>query len=92
MRQYEATFILNPENEVFNETKDTVTKELEKAGVKLVSTTDMGERELAYEIKKKTKGHYVLFNIEADPESLKPLDKTLKLKSGILKYLFVKKN
>jgi len=45
MRQYEATFILNPENEVFNETKDTVTKELEKAGVKLVSTTDMGERD-----------------------------------------------
>jgi small subunit ribosomal protein S6 len=91
MRQYEATFIFTPEDELFNETKAAVTKELENAGVKFLSTTDMGERELAYEIKKKRSGHYLLFTIEADPESLKPLDKTLKLKAGILKYLFIKK-
>jgi len=92
MRKYEATFIFLPEDEVFNTSKETVTKEMEKAGVKLLSTTDMGERELAYEIKKKSKGHYLLFEIESNPESLKPLYKTFKLQAGILKYLFVKKN
>ncbi|MBN1797297.1 MAG: 30S ribosomal protein S6 [Spirochaetales bacterium] len=92
MRKYEATFIFEPEEEVFKTNKETVTKELEKAGAKLLSTTDMGERELAYEIKKKSKGHYLLFEIETNPESLKPLEKTFKLQAGILKYLFVKKN
>jgi small subunit ribosomal protein S6 len=92
MRLYEATFIFSPEEEVFVTTKDTVTKEMEKAGIRLVSTIDLGERDLAYAIKKKNKGHYLLFEIEADPQSIKPLDKTLKLRTGILKYLFVKKN
>jgi small subunit ribosomal protein S6 len=92
MRKYEATFIFEPEEEVFKASKETVTKEMEKAGAKLLSTTDMGERELAYEIKKKSNGHYVLFEIETNPENLKPLDKVFKLQAGILKYLFVKKN
>jgi small subunit ribosomal protein S6 len=51
----------------------------------------MGLRTLAYKIKKIDKGRYVNFNIEASPDKLKPIDKVLKLKEEILKFVIFKK-
>ena len=51
----------------------------------------MNARDLAYPIGKKTRGHYYLYGIQADPEKIGNLDRAFKLASGILKYLVIKK-
>lgn len=49
-----------------------------------------GNRELAYPIKKQTKGYYAHFDVETDPAVVKHLDKTLKVEEDILRYLFIR--
>lgn len=58
-----------------------------KAAIK--SEEDMGDRELAYEIDRETRGRYRLFNIELDQEKLPKIEDALKLRKEILRYLFV---
>ncbi len=53
------------------------------------SEEDMGDRELAYEIDKETRGRYRLFNVEVDQEKLPKIEDALKLRKEILRYLFV---
>jgi len=59
-------------------------------GVQIISEEPFGDRDLAYEIKKKRKGRYVLFNIEADPSKMIELDKKFKLITQMLAYLFIR--
>ena len=49
-----------------------------------------GARDLAYPIKRQTKGFFAHFEISADPKNAKGLDKTLKLEEDILRYLLVR--
>jgi small subunit ribosomal protein S6 len=45
---------------------------------------------LAYSIKKKDRGHYILYRINIDPQSVIPLERAFKLNTSVLKYLLVK--
>jgi small subunit ribosomal protein S6 len=62
---------------------------LKDADVAVKSEEDMGDRELAYEIDKETRGRYRLFNVELDQEKLPGIESALKLRTEILRYLFV---
>ncbi len=53
------------------------------------SEVDMGDRELAYEVDNETRARYRLFNIELDQKSLPRIEESLKLRTEILRYLFV---
>ncbi len=53
------------------------------------SEEDMGDRELAYQIDKETRGRYRLFKIELDQEKLPKIEDALKLRKEMLRYLFV---
>jgi len=50
-----------------------------------------GERDLAYPIKKNTKGYYVHFEFETDPALAKDLDKNLKVEEDIIRYLLIRR-
>lgn len=50
-----------------------------------------GVRDLAYPIKKQTKGYYAHFEFETDPALVKDLDKVLKVEEDILRYLLVRR-
>ena len=52
----------------------------------------MGDRLLAYPVRKNDRGRYILYVIESPPEPLKALTKALKLRPEILKYLFVRQD
>lgn len=58
-----------------------------KASIK--SEEDMGDRELAYEVAKETRGRYRLFNVELNQETLPKIEESLRLRVEILRYLFV---
>lgn len=91
MRAYEAVLILRPESELLAAGREFVKNLFSENGCKVLKEEDMGERELAYEIKKNKKGFYLLYKIETEPETIQVFDKAIKLRSEILKYLFVRK-
>jgi small subunit ribosomal protein S6 len=90
MRQYELVAVFPSEEELFRQGKDAVAAELAKQGAADLKETDMGDRQLAYAIKKRERGHYVLFTMNLDPQKVTPSEKTFKLNPNLLKYLFVK--
>lgn len=49
-----------------------------------------GNKDLAYPIKKQTKGFYAHYEISADPKNAKGLDKQLKVEEDVLRYLLVR--
>jgi small subunit ribosomal protein S6 len=90
MRQYELVAVFPPEEELFRQGKEAVVAELAKQGAEDVKETDIGDRPLAYTIKKKDRGHYILFVMNLDPQHVTPAEKMFKLNANLLKYLFVR--
>lgn len=54
-------------------------------GGKLVSKEYWGLRDLAYKIKKNTKGHYILFNIDAESKVLDELNRIIGFNEDIIR-------
>ncbi len=50
----------------------------------------MGQRELAYEIKKFKTGYYFLFVVEADSTAVSEFDRIAKINENILRHLIIK--
>ena len=71
---------------------EAVKKILTGADASIKSEEDMGDRELAYEIDKENRGRYRLFNVELEQKSLPGIEDALKLRTEILRYLFVAKD
>jgi small subunit ribosomal protein S6 len=90
MRQYELTVIFPLEEDLHKAGREQLLNDLGNNGVVVERTDETGDRDLAYEIKKRRRGKYVLFIIRADPEKLVNLDKVFKLNANLLKYLFVR--
>jgi small subunit ribosomal protein S6 len=70
--------------------REQLLSDLASNGAEIEKTDEIGERDLAFEIKKRKKGRYVLFVIKADPAKITVLDRIFKLNANLLKYLFVR--
>ena len=90
MYKYEATFILHPSAEMCEKGTAALKEAFKTNGVKILKEESKGEQDLSYPIKKNTRGRYFLFELEAPPQSLAAIEKTLKIKSEILKHLFIR--
>ena len=51
----------------------------------------MGQRELAYEIKKYKNGYYFLFVVEGSHEAIKEFDRLAGINENILRHLIIRK-
>lgn len=49
-----------------------------------------GVRDLAYPIKRQTKGFYAHYQLSGDPKNAQGIDKSLKVEEDILRYLLVR--
>jgi small subunit ribosomal protein S6 len=90
MRRYELTVIFPMEEDQHKAGRDHLLADLAANGVEIEKTDEIGERALAYEIKKRKEGRYVLLVIKVDPAKIAVLDRILKLNANLLKYLFVR--
>jgi small subunit ribosomal protein S6 len=90
MHKYEATFILHPAAEQFENGAAFLKKEFESIGIKILKEENKGEQELTYPIMKNNRGRFLFFELEAPAQSLAVLERTLKIKSEILKFLFIR--
>ncbi len=70
---------------------EAVKKILADGKAVIKSEEDMGDRELAYDIDKESRGRYRLFNVELEQSELPKMENALKLRTEIMRYLFVVK-
>lgn len=94
MKNYEIMFIVRPTlseeeiKKVVANFQDVITN---NAG-KVVNVTEMGQRELAYEIKKFKNGYYYVFDIESnDDKAIKEFDRLARNSQDIIRHLITKK-
>jgi small subunit ribosomal protein S6 len=90
MRRYELTVIFPLEEDQHAAGRENLLRDLTANGVEIEKTDETGDRDLAYEIKKRKRGKYVLFTIKADPTKITNMDRIFKLNANLLKYLFVR--
>jgi len=90
MRKYELMVVFPLEEDLFKPGSEAVRKILGDFGAQLLSEEPYGDRDLTYEIKKRNRGRYVLFNINAAPEKIVEMDRQLKLVESVLTFLFVR--
>ena len=93
MNKYESVIIVNPNVE------ETGLKALEEKFTGLInengkveSVENMGKKRLAYEIKKNKEGTYMLFNFEANPDSIAELERVYRITDDIIKFIVVRRD
>ena len=93
MRNYEIMFIVRPtlgEDEVKKVVKD-FSEIITKNGGKLTKEENMGQRELAYEIKDFKSGYYFVFEVESkDDKAIKEFDRLALINNDIVRHLITK--
>lgn len=93
MNKYETIFLMKNTltEEQRNKTIDTIKNYLNENG-KINNTEDLGEKNLAYEIKKHKKAYYYLIEFEAEIEVITRLERIYRNNDDILKFIVVRKN
>src|SRR5947209_10867845 len=91
-RTYEVMYIVSPETdgERVEKLNEAVGKLIEKEGGEIVRMDNIGLRELAYPIQKKTEGHYVLFEINGSGQEIAELERRMRVNDMILRYITVR--
>ena len=89
MRTYEALYIVSPDLE--DDAIQTIAKDVESLVVNhegaVVRSEIWGKRKLAYEVKKRTEGVYVLLRFQANPDVVSKLESYFKLADAIIRSL-----
>jgi small subunit ribosomal protein S6 len=91
MREYETTFIVQPEisDEGAQELIARIDGILEKSGAIRLLHDDQGKRRLAYDIRKFQKGRYVTTYYLSDGKAVGPVERALRLEESVLRFLTV---
>ena len=87
---YEVMFIYEDKEEIFTSSKQTVQEIFSEYKVKVVKEKDLGVKKFAYEINKKQQGRYYLYLIEVDGLEINKLNKELRLKEDIIRFMFIR--
>lgn len=91
MNKYEVMFIAKPLEETEVDPIVTFVSDLlTKNGCNIEKVDRWGKRHLAYPVKKQADGYYILINFEAEPATIKEIDRVMKIRDEILKHLIVK--
>jgi small subunit ribosomal protein S6 len=84
MHKYEITIITKEDLK-----EDVVKKEIESLGGKIIKSDALGQKQLAFPIKKETAGYYTAVIFEMEPEKLLDLNRKLSLKNEIIRHLII---
>lgn len=92
MNKYEIMFIVRPDMEEaqIKQTAEAMKKVLTDAKATILEEKSMGQRELAYEIRKFSTGYYYLFVVEADKEAEQEFNRVARINESLLRHLIVK--
>ena len=93
LNSYETIFIIDGtlDEEAVKSLQDKFTNLIAANGT-VESVDEWGKRRLAYEIKDRTQGFYVLVDFKADAEFPKELERQYKITDGILRTIVIRKD
>jgi small subunit ribosomal protein S6 len=90
MNRYEIMYIVAAALD--DEAKDAVVETVEGIiadGGEVVNTERIGLRKLAYPIRKKNEGYYVLMEFKAPADLPKELDRRLRISDNVVRHLII---
>ena len=93
MSSYELVFIAAPEldEEGLIALVQKFTALVQGLGGQVAQVESRGKRQLAYPIRKHREGYYYIAQLQIGAESLKELERSLKLNEQVIRYLIVVK-
>ena len=92
MRIYEELFIIKPDateeeiDQIIEQMKGVITT----AGGTIDKVDKWGKRRLAYRVDKHREGSYVLIQFTSPPETVKELERRLRVTDAVIKFLTVR--
>jgi small subunit ribosomal protein S6 len=92
MRIYEELFIVKPDapEEEVDAFVEQLRTQLTTAGATVDKIDKWGKRRLAYKVDKYREGSYVLFQFTSGPDTVKELERRLRVSDVVLKFLTVR--
>ena len=92
MRKYEIMFIVKAtiESELVDKTADNFKKVLTDNQAKVIDFKALGEKRLAYPIKKELNGYYFLMQIESGNEAINEFNRKALIDDNMLRHLVIK--
>ncbi len=92
MRTYEELFIVRPD--ATEEEVDPLIEQLKNvittAGGSLEKSEKWGVRKLAYRVMKQSEGQYILLEFKAGPQTVKEIERRLRVADLVMKFLTVR--
>ncbi len=86
-RSYELMLVLRPELEVTDKSATELVEKLVAGEAKVVSTSLLGKKLLAYPIKKQIQGVYVLVKLEGAHARVSEIEKRVQMGTEVLRFL-----
>lgn len=92
MNKYEIMFIVKATQESADvkKTAENAKKILTNEKAKVTELKELGEKKLAYPIKKELNGYYYVMEAEAPKEAIAEFDRKIKLDENILRHLIIR--
>ncbi len=92
MNKYEIMFIVKAtmESADVKKSAETYKNLIETLKGKVVEAKELGEKKLAYPIKKELNGYYYVMQVEADKEAIQEFDRKIRLDETILRHLIIR--
>ncbi|MGO8881783.1 MAG: 30S ribosomal protein S6 [Desulfomonilaceae bacterium] len=92
MRRYEALIVLDPDtsDDDVKALTERYSGTIKDHSGEIIKIEDWGTKKLAYLVRKKDKGRYILFDFVSGPELINELERQFKITEDVMKYLSVK--
>lgn len=92
MKKYEVMFIVKAtqESDEIKKTAEAMKKIVADNKGKVTEWNELGEKKLAYPIKKEISGYYYVMNIEAENSAVSELNRKASINENILRHLIIR--
>ncbi len=92
MKAYELVYIIKPgEEEAVNATVTKFENLINNNGGVIEKLDRWGKKRLAYEINDLTEGYYVLVHFNAEPKTVRELERVMKITDEVIRHLLIVK-
>ncbi len=92
LRKYESFFIVDPDlpEDAYQSVSQKFRGVVESGGGTVLTYAPWGKKKLAYPVKKKSYGYYVLMEFASGPDLIAELERTMRIDERVLKFITVK--
>lgn len=92
MNKYEMMFIVKTtlDEDAANKVSKVYEDIIKSMKGKLTDSKNLGNKKLAYPIKKEATGYYYVFNFEATPEIIAEVDRKARIDENVLRHMIIR--